>query len=525
MTCVNKLISAVAGVVLCAAAVFAASPVFTATQEITSNNDFSLAGHGDTTWVITDRGCNCAYTLGDSLAWFGYKADYFNGTLAFGNAHVLAGLSEAPSTRNAYQVDEGRLWLYDHAPKSYILVNPEFSASVSLDSLKRNADFSIHDIAWSPGAFWVAAGDGQLVRISTTDTSKIAYLTGTKTACPSVSFVDSIIAKYGRLPDTSRSVIAVEVQDTSSAHPVVWLATPARIYSFSPIDTTWDSLSTTLSDTSRLFVHFNNVFAAPGSGTGKVYASVVTRVSSTSPPDTFLFRYSTARNAWIRCTDNVPAAVAFGDSSSVYVVAGNQVRMYKDAADSLILNIDKSIFTRRMTKASGGIYPGYVNDILFLPQNNDSAHLWIASSSKDNPAENGLFVSFSERTDEQNDSAFTYVHRDAKLTGALKQSYAYPGILTDNTPKAVFAYNLSKASKVTICVYDWNMDPVKVVIKNAQRPAGTEQANGRSTKADEDKWDGTNSAGQRVAVGVYYYKITAQSGEHAFGKIIVAKSK
>jgi hypothetical protein len=457
------------------------------------------------------------------LAWFGYKADNFNGTLAFGNAHAMAGITEAPSTRNAYQVDEGRLWLYNHAPKSYILVNPDFSASVSLDSLKRNADFSIHDIAWSPGTFWVAAGDGQLVRISTDGASKIAYLTGTKICCPSASFVDTVVALYGRLPDTSRSVVAVEVQDTSSAHPVVWIATPARIYAFSPIDTTWDSLTTTLSDASRLFVRFNNVFAAPGIGTGRIYASVVT--SASSYLDTSLFRYSIARTVWVRCNDNPPAAVAFGDSNSVYVVAGNQVQMYKDFADSLVLNIDKSIFARRMTKASGGIYPGYVNDILFLPQNNDSAHLWIASSSNDNPAENGLFVSFSERTDELKDSAFTYVHRDAKLNSALKQSYAYPGILTDNTPKAVFAYNLSKASKVTICVYDWNMDPVKVIIKNAQRPAGTEQASGRSTKADEDKWDGTNSAGQRVAVGVYYYKITAQSGEHAFGKIIVAKSK
>jgi flagellar hook assembly protein FlgD len=89
----------------------------------------------------------------------------------------------------------------------------------------------------------------------------------------------------------------------------------------------------------------------------------------------------------------------------------------------------------------------------------------------------------------------------------------------------VFAYNLSKASKVTIRVYDWNMDLVATIIKNKQRPAGTEQASGRSTNVIEDAWDGRTTAGKRVAVGVYYYTIIAQSGEHAFGKIIVAKSQ
>jgi flagellar hook assembly protein FlgD len=67
------------------------------------------------------------------------------------------------------------------------------------------------------------------------------------------------------------------------------------------------------------------------------------------------------------------------------------------------------------------------------------------------------------------------------------------------------------------------MDPVKTVIKDRDRPAGNDRANGRSTNAAEDTWDGTTDSGRRVAVGVYYYKISAQSGEHAFGKIIVAK--
>jgi hypothetical protein len=150
--------------------------------------------------------------------------------------------------------------------------------------------------------------------------------------------------------------------------------------------------------------------------------------------------------------------------------------------------------------------------------------LWIASSTSSLPTNNGLFFSLDEKKDELDTAAFHYVHRDKKLKSGLTQSYAFPGILNaSNGGRAVFAYNLSKPSKVTIKIFDWNMDPVKTVIKERDRPAGNDRSNGRSTNASEDVWDGTTDTGRCVAVGVYYYKIVAQSGEHSFGKIIVAQ--
>jgi hypothetical protein len=360
---------------------FAANPVFTPTQEITGNNAYSLAGHGDTTWVITDRGCNCAYTLGDSLVWFGYKSDYFNGTLAFGNAHAMAGLLATTSTNNAFQTDAGKLWLYTHATKKFMLVDPGFFASASLDSINHDADFSVHDVAWSSGAFWVAAGDGELVRVSIADTACIAFMPGTKIAVPAAVFIDSVVKKYGsHLSDTLHRAVAVEVQDTSAAQPVIWLATPAHIWKFTLADTSWDSLPVTLTDTGLTFVRFQNVFTAQRSDSARVYASIITALSSSTIPDTALFRYSTVRHAWIQCSGNAPTAVTFGDSGYVYVVAENQVQQYEESGDSLLLNIGSPVFRTRMTKASGGNYPDYVNDMLFLRQDNDSAHVWIASS-------------------------------------------------------------------------------------------------------------------------------------------------
>jgi flagellar hook assembly protein FlgD len=68
------------------------------------------------------------------------------------------------------------------------------------------------------------------------------------------------------------------------------------------------------------------------------------------------------------------------------------------------------------------------------------------------------------------------------------------------------------------------MDHVKTVISGKFRKAGSNGGPfGRSTVETEDFWDGKNENGKIVAPGVYYYKISTDSGERAFGKLVVAK--
>jgi flagellar hook assembly protein FlgD len=121
---------------------------------------------------------------------------------------------------------------------------------------------------------------------------------------------------------------------------------------------------------------------------------------------------------------------------------------------------------------------------------------------------------------------FTLLRRDKLIAAKLKETYALPGIISDNTgitgaSGTTFVYKLGKDSRVTIRVYDFNMQHVRTVIENAPRKAAT--ATGRSTDSKSDVWDGTTSSGRVVAPGVYYYKITTSSGERSFGKIVVAK--
>ncbi|HMA66159.1 MAG TPA: hypothetical protein VKO63_13210, partial [Chitinispirillaceae bacterium] len=79
-------------------------------------------------------------------------------------------------------------------------------------------------------------------------------------------------------------------------------------------------------------------------------------------------------------------------------------------------------------------------------------------------------------------------------------------------------------ANVTIRIYDYNNDLVKTVIEQQPRKSGTENAEyGRSNDKYKDVWDGTTAGGKVCAPGVYYFKITTDIGEHAFGKVVVAK--
>jgi hypothetical protein len=539
LTCAIKKYAAFAGMAgfFCVTA-HAAIPSFTATREITSNNVYSFAGHGDTLCMVTEGGVNFTLATSDSLSWFGYKTDQFSGAISFGDGALAATLrpvSQNVTPTSAVLVNQ--VWLF-HFPalasgmldaKNVVVVDSIFSQGNHLGKVARNADFSVVDVAWSKGAFWLACTDGGLARLDIANNSARAFIPGRKKGFPPSRIADSSGIVLDSFPDTTKRVIGVTVQDSSVA-PVVWAVTPVRLWKFSYRDSSWDSTPSFLADPNLTFVNYCNAYARTLNGALELFASIAAHKNkNASVLDTMFFRFNPLKNSWTTCLANGPFSLTFGQGDEVYVNYNNYINLYQEASagDTLVISGKNTsdVFQTRMTKANGGYVPDNINGMLFLPQTGAKASLWIASSANVLPsAKNGIFYSFDELSDEQNATAFKYIHSDKKLTAGLKESYAFPGVLNSlNGGKAMFAYNLSKASKVTIKIYDWNMDPVKTVIKERDRPAGNDRANGRSTNAAEDTWDGTTDSGRRVAVGVYYYKISAQSGEHAFGKIIVAK--
>ena len=164
--------------------------------------------------------------------------------------------------------------------------------------------------------------------------------------------------------------------------------------------------------------------------------------------------------------------------------------------------------------------PAAINDLLFLQTGDTTGSLCLASSD-------GLFVSWDEVLGGSTVTGdFTQIKLSRVIKNGLAETYALPGIITDDprwSPTTAFIYKLSRDANVTIRIYDYNMQYVKSIIENAPRKAAAPL--GRSTDSRFDVWDGTTASGRLVAPGVYYYKITASTGERSFGKIVVAKGQ
>ena len=529
MTCASNSIGRLLlGVCVSWAAALGASP-FIATQEMTSNDIYSLAGRGDTVWMVTKLGVNYTPAVRDSLNWQGYKTDSLNGALGFGDATALLCLRSGQSTISLDKtVSANRIWLHKHATGSDAIVDIGFSKADSLSVLASSVDFSAVEVSWTRGGFWLACLDGGLVRINGADNSARAVFPGSKIwfSPSSLLFADSSGVSAARFPDTLRRVISVKAQDTALSSPVLWVATPQKLWKFTAQDTAWDSVGSVLFDANLTFKNYRQVYVAVDRDSLRLFAAITVRSSAEQSDTTGFFAFDKISRSWKSVLSDCsgPPTVAFGDNGELYVASGNRLALYRQNAGNVDLALRSDAFQKRITQAAGGSYPDNINDIALLQRPDGKKSLWIASSTNSLPSDNGLFFSLDEKADEADTAAFHYVHRDKKLSSGLKESYAYPGIINGlGNAKAVFAYNLTKPSKVTIRIFDWNMDLVKTVIRDKDRPAGNDRANGRSTNAAEDWWDGTNTYGKRIAVGVYYYKISAQSGEHSFGKIIVAK--
>jgi hypothetical protein len=509
-------------------AFFAAQGADLPTREITSNNIYGFAGNGDTLWMVTDQGVNYTIAKSATLAWLGYLAPLRVLAMGFGGGTAVMCLDTADTTI-------AKIWFYSHTGSSYDSIWLPFATN-SLDAtVRKNTVFKGVGVTYGGGAFWMACMDGGLVRWNPSGKAMQAFFPGKRRAFEPASVRFDSTQGFTMVPDSTKQVIAVGAQDKGDEFSSVLVLTPAALYRFSPGDSLWDTLSSNLSDSTKIFEKYLSLFS--GRRSPLLYATIVTKAGE-GDFDTSVYRFDFAKSKWT--TFNFlkgVSALTFGPDSIAYLVVNpNHIQAVSgNRADTLIrsgndtLICSQASFTERIENGSNNITPTTINDVFYLPSSDTSGALWIATSSP-GVVNNGLFFTRDERKDERGKAPFSYVHRERKIGGGLKETYAYPGILNGNRDfsgqtQALFAYSLSKKSKVSIAVYDWNMELVKNVITGEERAAGKDDplGNGRSTDKKRDFWDGTNNAGRRVAVGVYYFRITADNGERSFGKIIVAK--
>jgi hypothetical protein len=112
------------------------------------------------------------------------------------------------------------------------------------------------------------------------------------------------------------------------------------------------------------------------------------------------------------------------------------------------------------------------------------------------------------------------------LKGGLEEVITFPtlfsGTARDGSPEYVkLGYRLKKDAKVTITVYNYAMEKVKTLVKNAPRKGG----GSRSELSSEDRWDGKDASGRHVSVGVYYILVESDKGDKGWGKAIAVHGR
>ncbi|MFQ5453061.1 MAG: hypothetical protein ACE5D6_02605, partial [Candidatus Zixiibacteriota bacterium] len=103
-------------------------------------------------------------------------------------------------------------------------------------------------------------------------------------------------------------------------------------------------------------------------------------------------------------------------------------------------------------------------------------------------------------------------------TTPADEVYAFPVPFSYARNQVVeFHFVVENDAYVTLEIYDFAMNQVRSVIDNVFFPAGIYPTFGSGRKT----WDGYNKRGDKVAVGMYYFKVEYSTGEVHWGKLAV----
>ncbi len=92
-------------------------------------------------------------------------------------------------------------------------------------------------------------------------------------------------------------------------------------------------------------------------------------------------------------------------------------------------------------------------------------------------------------------------------------TYSYPLPFSPNQEVVRIHYGLQgQSAPVTIRIFDFAMQPVRTLLRNAFRPSSMEQ---------DEIWNGNDDQGRRVTNGVYFYRIEIANRTPVWGKIMV----
>jgi len=513
----NKLSIVALGLGIC----LSGGSVYAQSSGFFSNEIQVLAGSNDTISILTGKygsisnevtfavsyipNIDSAYIANDkNWKTITFQKNQYASDLAYGG-----GVSVVPFD-TAGGLHENKVIAIDHKTNTTKAFTYPWTNSLRADTLKQL--FALN-VAYCKGSFYFAANDGGLVRWQNVSDVKSILLPGTSGAVAADT-------SFKGISDETKRVIGVEV-----SKDVVIVTTPSSTWKYTPADSSWTEYPKTSADADLTVTEFECSFADGNSAGLPLYS--IAKVKLGSADTTVCIKYSKKDNGWKLLLNSEISGVSFAVQGYFYTFYNHDstnCKVYRDTlGDSAVENlssrqIESYYLPDRLVR---GTDIPEINDIQFIPQSDSSGILWVATS-------NGLYLSRNEKPGTSSDSLLC-IKKVSTVKKGLKEAFACPGILkydpySDQESFIWFVYNLSKDAKVTIRIYDFNMDCVKTVIEKESRKSGDNNSeNGRSNNKIKDVWDGTTSTGRRCAPGVYYFKITTDIGEHAFGKIVVAK--
>jgi photosystem II stability/assembly factor-like uncharacterized protein len=106
-----------------------------------------------------------------------------------------------------------------------------------------------------------------------------------------------------------------------------------------------------------------------------------------------------------------------------------------------------------------------------------------------------------------------HVFRAYQPVAKSSDVYAYPTPFSPSNDYVRLHYRVGAASgRVTVRIFDFAMNPVRLLLHDASRTPGMEH---------DELWNGTNDSGNRVANGVYFFRVEVDGQSSGWGKVLV----
>ncbi|RKX24538.1 MAG: hypothetical protein DRP47_11210, partial [Candidatus Zixiibacteriota bacterium] len=118
----------------------------------------------------------------------------------------------------------------------------------------------------------------------------------------------------------------------------------------------------------------------------------------------------------------------------------------------------------------------------------------------------------------------SFFYTDSTTSADVVFAYPVPfSLSSDSVQEVNFRFVLKDDAEVTLEIYDVAMNLVKRVFKDRYFPAGFYQGPNREVGSSYyvPGWDGRNGKGDKVAIGIYYFKVETSAGDVSWGKLAI----